>query len=607
MGYIEIVCQLCGVSSNISRIRRPDEPRLASWCGDDRFAENPLGDSYIRMAMATKDRECTDCYIRDLVLVGDDSEGDSEYSYQSSNGSEPYEYATPDDSDEDMAERDTAKVSKPSATGDGFSDEYQRFVDSTKDRHCLWKETFHHVSNYSVKHAYMEHIAGKECISTDGYSGHRIALEEMKGCDTFQCLVPKAHWWSGPLSDDEDFEIHDDFFLSGLVDFMNSKDLRPKECSPQRHNRKSPLAKNCFYHEEDIPYTCMPFHPTCLEVYKRASLHRFGKVDIKGLTDWYRLEATYDDFFTDFPRHAAVRRGLSQWWKHVPGDEWLVANPCFVPDLERMLYLVRQYEASPKAECYSDDVGTDTAALYRDADDCFVRLPMELLLFILKNVDGKELASLRLASRAFRQLPQSVFHDLLLREFPWIWESWCSLPYAWWATTTQTDIIANEDAWAERKHDLENWRIPVLAETRELYGYGGNELLIEALKERLKVIKQEEIDFRKPCPVTTLSKTTPDWRRLYVELARNRHKVKGLRKREIVWRDCQYILDRIEHHRAEGRMGEGIDIDPVKIFRERERRNAVERNSAAGFSGPKTRLPRVMVVENPHNTIDSTQ
>ena len=31
MGYVEIVCQLCGVSFAIGRLRRPDEPQEAAW------------------------------------------------------------------------------------------------------------------------------------------------------------------------------------------------------------------------------------------------------------------------------------------------------------------------------------------------------------------------------------------------------------------------------------------------------------------------------------------------------------------------------------------------------------------------------------------------
>ncbi|KAK2768503.1 hypothetical protein FQN54_000358 [Arachnomyces sp. PD_36] len=578
MGYLERVCQICCVSSNISRIRRPDEPRQASWRGDN-FFKGVLGDTYVSIHPGGGPAyNCTDCYIADETLAYEDEEDDRMYSDQSTDGSEPYEYATPDDSDEEMT-----NGSDTSAAGDDSSDEYPRFLDSVNGRHGSWKEAFQHISNYSQASDEIEHIAGGEhCISIAGYNGHRITLEEMKGCGTFQCLVPKGNGWGGPLPDDEDFEIHGDFFLSGLVDFMNSAGDPLNECRPQRHNFKRPVAVNCFYHEETVSRLCMPFHPTCLEVYKRASLHRFGKVDIKGLTDWFRLEAFFTDFIINFPRHIAVARGSTQWWTHAPGDEWLAANPCFVPDLERILGSVRQDETSPIVQYPVDGISADIDMSRLCVGDCFTSLPMELLLCIIEHVDGKDLASLRLVSRAFHKLPQSVFHGLLVREFPWIWESWCSRPYAWWVKTTELDIRAKEDAWAERKSDLEDWRIPVLADPTESSGCEGNELLIEALKEQLAAINQEEEDFRKPCPVTALCKATTDWRRLYTEVVRNRRKIKGFRKREIVWRDCQYILDRIEHHRAEGRMGDGIDVDPVKTLRDYKKRKAEARAARPG-------------------------
>jgi streptomycin 6-kinase len=36
-----------------------------------------------------------------------------------------------------------------------------------------------------------EHVAGPGCVCGQGYSGHRILLEKMKGCRALQCLVLK--------------------------------------------------------------------------------------------------------------------------------------------------------------------------------------------------------------------------------------------------------------------------------------------------------------------------------------------------------------------------------------------------------------------------------
>ena len=62
-----------------------------------------------------------------------------------------------------------------------------------------------------------EHIAGHNCISIRGYSGHRISLAEMKGCRAVQWLVQKDVGWM-PESDDEAFETDGNSFLTGIGD-----------------------------------------------------------------------------------------------------------------------------------------------------------------------------------------------------------------------------------------------------------------------------------------------------------------------------------------------------------------------------------------------------
>ena len=152
MGYFEHVCQLCGVSFAIARLRRADEPEDASW-------------SYTGEDFVTVDEDMTD------GVCGEDS------------GCSP--------------------------PGEG------------------------------------EHIAGPGCVSEQGYSGHRISLEEMKGCRKVQCLVkkvdPDACWM---VEDgDEGFEIEGKYFLSGVGD--GSPDEGPLEdLEPVRHGVENVLLSN---------------------------------------------------------------------------------------------------------------------------------------------------------------------------------------------------------------------------------------------------------------------------------------------------------------------------------------------------------------------------
>ena len=151
MTYFEYLCQLCGVSFNICRIRRADEPESAAWAY--------YGSGYIRSEGDADFDGCRDC---ELVEREDD--------------------LTPG-----VTER--------------------------------------------------EHVAGPGCSCVRGYSGHRISLDEMKGCRAVQCLAGKDGAWV-PEPDDQDFELESGFFLTGIGD--GSPDTSPlDEIKPARHGVKS--------------------------------------------------------------------------------------------------------------------------------------------------------------------------------------------------------------------------------------------------------------------------------------------------------------------------------------------------------------------------------
>ena len=82
----------------------------------------------------------------------------------------------------------------------------------------------------------IEHIAGPGCVHRGGYHGHAISLQEMRGCNTFQFLL-----WKGNISftdsdnDDEEFELRSDYHLTGLGDFMPSRDDTAPYVDPVRH------------------------------------------------------------------------------------------------------------------------------------------------------------------------------------------------------------------------------------------------------------------------------------------------------------------------------------------------------------------------------------
>lgn len=54
--------------------------------------------------------------------------------------------------------------------------------------------------------------------------------------------------------------------------------------------------------------------------------------------------------------------------------------------------------------------------------DLFFRFPPELLNTISSHLSSQDIASLRLVSGAFEQLPRSLFRCLIKAELPWFWK-----------------------------------------------------------------------------------------------------------------------------------------------------------------------------------------
>lgn len=167
MGYSETMCQLCGVSFAIARIRRDGEPTSAAWC----------------------------YYGSDFVDEGGDD------------GHEAFESVCEETSGCKLLERDLPF--------------------GLHDRHG------------------QEHIAGPGCASRQGYSGHRVSIEEMRGCRAVQCLVKKDRSWQ-PEADDQEFELESDYFLSGIGDGSPDESAL-EDVKPVRHGADDLLISNCLW------------------------------------------------------------------------------------------------------------------------------------------------------------------------------------------------------------------------------------------------------------------------------------------------------------------------------------------------------------------------
>ena len=129
----------------------------------------------------------------------------------------------------------------------------------------------------------------------------------------------------------------------------------------------------------------------------------------------------------EMPRDRAVIRARTQWWSHEPGFEYLAANPVNVPGLPALLKASQSKfggssdeMSGPEAECSQTD--ETSKCLRADSADPFRSAPTEVTSMVLDYLSSKDIASLRLATRVFRHIPQLHFRRLLLEDMPWMWE-----------------------------------------------------------------------------------------------------------------------------------------------------------------------------------------
>ncbi|KAH8662381.1 hypothetical protein BX600DRAFT_319071 [Xylariales sp. PMI_506] len=573
MGYSEVYCHICGMSFNVGRIRRPDEPPAAGWS-----IMGYSGGFFVCSSLYVRDfcpREAG-CLVairplpgrkqdpaEDVTDPADEADGD--YEYESSDGEEPYEYEIPEESggddDVDMAgegDDDDDEVSDSTSENN-----YVEFVRSIRSEREHVGPTFpqhpeippetdvdERFSDLGPSQA-LEHIAGSlgcrfnnslDCGG--GFNGHAISAEDMRGCNTIQCLVRKPEGWV-PEPDDKDFEQRGDYFLSGLSDYMPSRDDRSPKVFPHRHGYDMVKAENVMWEPSRLEQYAMPFHPTCLEVFKRASLYRSGRVDMKGLTGWWAQEANYQSFYS-FPRDPAVNR--EQWFRHKLGDDFVAANPCFIRPLQNIIS--SSVQLGDEAFVHGDFDGTKETTTV--STDTFSRLPESVRILVLLYLQPKDIANLRLASRTFLKLKQSIFRLLILRDMPWLWEVWSELDYSPWTATTSSELQKEAHNRKERSEFLQASIRALLEDESEDSQQNRNDAAISALREQLAVASMEPPRGSVSCP--KLSVVMTDWFRLRTELTKQHDQLLGLRNRRRIWKDCNEILDRIARYRDEGKI-----------------------------------------------------
>ncbi|KAL2839091.1 hypothetical protein BJY01DRAFT_219410, partial [Aspergillus pseudoustus] len=396
---------------------------------------------------------------------------------------------------------------------------------------------------------YHEHIAGPGCRNTEGYRAHDISVEDMRNCHTVQCVLRKPSGWR-PAADDMDFEKEGDYFLTGLADRMPTS-LWDMEIEPARHGVGDGLrSQTAFYIEttqEELDALGLPFHPTCFELFIQASKQILGKVDIDALArirdravlEGKEFPVTHDD---------DVLSEQDQVWKHSPGLEYLVANPVFIPDLPPIIAaaIASNEGVSVQSSPFPQRQHNGPAPSEHDP---FLLLPAELIHSIVWELDSRDIAALRLSSRAFTHLPISLWHHLIVTEMPYLYEAWSphSAPY-YWSTLLAPDVLAAKRARDKFHRELEDRTETIREDMPEIA-----EQWIEDNSKWEWPESPDRAEMLKLAPVK-LPFAHTNWYQLYRDLVVHRDRLQGLRNRARIWDVVLQIVEAIRQFREEDMM-----------------------------------------------------
>jgi hypothetical protein len=266
-----------------------------------------------------------------------------------------------------------------------------------------------------------------------------------------------------------------------------------------------------------------------------------------------RLESNprYDDFGE---RHPDVVDAKSDgWhWSCMSGSEYLVANPVFVPGLKAIFDA-----ASSNAQGFSVQQSPfqdlpERREIHDDRDP-FLTLPAELRQAIVWDLDSRDIANLRLTSRAFHHLPISLWHTLMIREMPWIYEAWCDDPTPYhWAMEDASHLKQMREQ--QEAYTLERRRRAEILEEEDSDFY----TIWEANEPKsppwfktpeFRAQMKQSRDKKKAMAPIKLARERTNWHRLYVDVKANETMVKGLRNRKRIWRNVEGIVGEIKTER----------------------------------------------------------
>jgi len=182
------------------------------------------------------------------------------------------------------------------------------------------------------------------------------------------------------------------------------------------------------------------------------------------------------------------------------------------------------------------------------SQDPFLGLPKELNYSVIEHLGSRDIANLRLASRAFRQLPISLWHRLLRQEMPWLWEMWSDDEPYYWTTVSVAQLKAAQDGEAEHQRQLRIYREVIREEMPWLL----QDWCDAEPSYRDIVLKESSSPAEPPC--LKLPRANTDWYQLYHDITIHWDELKGLQNRRRIWKDVEEIISRITRYREAGRI-----------------------------------------------------
>ncbi|OJJ08573.1 hypothetical protein ASPVEDRAFT_89784 [Aspergillus versicolor CBS 583.65] len=247
----------------------------------------------------------------------------------------------------------------------------------------------------------VEHLSGPGCRYPGAYHGHRISMQEMKGCDTVQALIPgsgdRAGHWPPPyhLPFERDGDGEGRFVLSGLADSLGSRS-DVIQVYPERYDIRVIHVANQFVDPPSPAEAEVLFHPWCFGVFRQLCRSKLG---------YLPLDKFYSFFHNLEPSPPSVLLSIFPYeyrqWIHYPGDEWLVTNPFGVDQLRKI------FNNAMDPEC------DQSSGIPGPARGPFPNLPMEIRTMIFSYLTYHDVHALRLVCREFSHLPPHIWFSVL--------------------------------------------------------------------------------------------------------------------------------------------------------------------------------------------------